>query len=87
MSVTYNHRFKKQFKKAPSYIQEAFYERLQHFLKDEFHPILNNHPLKREWHHHRSINVTGDWRAVYFEFPNKHTEFRAIGTHNQLYNR
>ena len=87
MSVTYNRTFKKQFQKAPSYIKEAFRERMRHFLGDPFHPLLNTHQLKQEWRDHRSINVTGDWRAIYFPFTDTHIEFRAIGTHSQLYKR
>ena len=87
MNVTYNRKFKKQFQKAPAHIKEAFQERLRHFLTDPFQPMLNNHSLTQKWRHHRSINVTGDWRAIYFEFPNSHIEFRAIGAHSELYKK
>jgi addiction module RelE/StbE family toxin len=86
VQIDYSHKFIREFKKAPRKIQMAFRERLKLFLGDKFHPLLNNHPLKGKYKNCRSINVTGDWRAVFRELDSgKIVYFDALGTHNQLY--
>ncbi len=76
--------FKKQFLKLNTKTQSEFEYRINLFLKDQFHPILNNHPLHGEWEHYWSINITGDIRAVY-QTKDLTAIFVAIGTHSQLY--
>ena len=73
------------FKKHPAWVKDKFEERVRLFRKDMFKPILNNHSLQGEWIGCRSINITGDFRAVYEELGNNHFEFIAIGTHSELY--
>ncbi len=91
MKIDFAKSFIKQHKKAQNKIQKAWEERLELFLKDQFHPLLNNHQLTGEYKGHRSINVTGDWRAIFTETldeeDNKTILFKLIGTHNQLYRR
>ena len=91
MKIDFAKTFVKQHKKAQNKIQEAWEQRLELFLKDQFHPPLNNHQLTGEYKGHRSINVTGDWRAIFIEKidedGNKQIVFKLIGTHNQLYKR
>lgn len=55
------------------------------FLKDSHHPLLDNHSLNGEWLGHKSINVTGDIRAVFEEISEGCIEFVAIGSHSELY--
>lgn len=86
MKIKLNARFIKQYEKAPQHVQAAFDNRLQLFVKNQRDPVLNNHKLKHEWQGHRSINVTGDWRAIFYGV-NGLIVFRAIGTHSQLYKR
>jgi addiction module RelE/StbE family toxin len=49
---------------------------------------LDNHPLKDPWNGCRSIDITGDYRAIYEEL-NKGDDviayFITIGTHQELY--
>jgi mRNA-degrading endonuclease YafQ of YafQ-DinJ toxin-antitoxin module len=45
---------------------------------------LNNHSVDTAFADCRSINVTGDYRAIFHE--NKETvTFMTIGTHSELY--
>jgi len=84
--VEYSKRFVKDFKKAPVKIKIAFRNRLELFLVDKYHPILNNHSLVGKYKDYRSINVTGDWRAMFREFEGgKVIFFDTIETHSQLY--
>lgn len=84
ISVDYSNKFKKQLKKSPLEIKRAFSSRLELMKQDLFHPLLNNHQLAGKFKGYRSINVTGDWRAIYSEFSDS-IVFEMLGTHSQLY--
>lgn len=73
------------FRKLPHSLQDSFEERLTFFVADQYHPLLRNHALMGEWAGCRSINITGDVRAVYESITGEHVEFVAIGTHSELY--
>jgi len=78
--------FDKSYSKLIPQIREAFVVRRNLFLIDQTHPLLEDHPLKGKWIGYRSINITGDVRAVY------RTEgavaiFFDIGTHDYLFDR
>jgi len=80
--------FRKQWNKADVKIQRAFGKRIKLFKVDRQHPFLRNHALQGNWQGFRSINITGDWRAVFFEKKirgNLVVTFVALGTHSQLY--
>lgn len=88
--IDYSKTFDKQLRKSPLKIKKAFRNRLELFLKQPFHPILNNHPLKGNLLGYRSINITGDWRALYSERSENRSKviiFEIIGTHSQLYKK
>ena len=84
VSVDFGNKFKKQLKKAPIEIKRAFVTRLQLFKQNLLHPQLNNHQLSGKLKGFRSINVTGDWRAIYSEHKGV-IIFEMIGTHSLLY--
>ena len=65
-------------------VRNHFDERVLIFEKDPFHPLLDNHALHGEWRGYRSINVTGDFRAVFEQSGNIFT-FVDIDTHHNLY--
>jgi len=85
----YSKKFLKQLKKTPLGIKIAFRDRFSLFVKNPNHPLLNNHPLKGGLSGYQSINITGDWRALYSEYfddqNNKIIIFEVLGTHSQLY--
>lgn len=88
MKIDYSKRFIKHLKKASRKIKISFRERLNIFVFDKSERILENHKLKGKWKGFRSINVTGDWRAVYHELGGgkiEWVEFVEIGTHSELY--
>jgi len=84
MIIIYHRDFKKSYKKLPPKIKEKLEDRLRLFSKDEFSPILNNHALTGEYKGYRSINVTGDLRAV-FKRTNDDAMFVKIGSYSNLY--
>ncbi|KKR86330.1 MAG: hypothetical protein UU32_C0017G0003 [Candidatus Woesebacteria bacterium GW2011_GWB1_41_10] len=84
--IDFSGEFEKQLKKSPLKIRVAFRNRLEIYINDKFNPILNNHALVDKFRGYRSINVTGDWRAIFREFGEGGTVyFDLIGTHSQLY--
>jgi len=85
MNISYSRNFKKMFKKKDSWIQEKFADHLLLFTQDINHPLLKNHSLNGKWVGFRSINITGDFRAVYEELNDTDFEFIAIGTYSELY--
>ncbi len=84
MQPGYHKRFKKQYNKLPQKIKVKFTERLEVFKDNPFAPELNNHPLHGEYLGYRSINITGDLRAVY-EIQDESIKFLFIDTHSNLY--
>lgn len=84
MKIKLHKNFKKQYKKLSESEKKKFKERRDLFLQDEFNPILNNHSLKGKYQGYRSINVTGDLRAIYKRETNV-AIFVIIGSHSRLY--
>ena len=85
MEVKLHRNFEKRFIKPHPKLKERFKERRNLFLKEPFHPVFNNHPLTGDRTGQWSINVTGDWRALYV-FQGKDTVvFTEIDTHSNLY--
>lgn len=83
MIIVYHIDFKKSYKKLPPKVKEKLEDRLRLFAKDEFDPILNNHSLKGKWLGYRSINITGDLRAI-FKRGTGEVIFSAIDSHSNL---
>ena len=77
--------FKKEFQKLPIKIQKQFFERADLFLKNQSHPLLNNHSVHSAYPGWRSINITGDYRALYEVIDEGIVVFMKIGTHSELY--
>lgn len=89
MEIRIDQRVAKQAEAAGKKIQNALGQRILLFRQNPFHPLLHNHPLVGRYRGLRSINITGDWRAIYLEKKTSDgkvlVEFRLFGTHSQLY--
>ena len=85
MEIKYSSVFRKQHKKLPIKIKSAFKLRLVLFMKNPSAPMLRNYQLTGKFKYFRSINITGDWRAIYSENSRDEIIFEMIGTHSQLY--
>lgn len=83
-AVYYHKNFKKRLKRAPKKIQDKFEEKLKIFISNPFSAELNNHKLSGEWAGYRSIDITGDLRAVY-KMERDTSIFIEIDNHNNLY--
>jgi len=84
MNVLTSKKFEKMFKKCPRDIKNKFIERLKIFKDNKYNLSLNNHALSGKLSGLRSINISGDWRAI-FEEGSYGIILIAIGTHGQLY--
>lgn len=85
MIIRYLPKFKKQYKKLPSKMQDQFDERVQLFATDPTLPMLKVHPLKGKYAGYWSMSVSGDVRALYIIDGDTIIIFALIGTHSQLY--
>ncbi len=86
MRIDYSKRFLKQVAKSDQNIQKALQKRLAIFIEDKFSPQLNNHKLSGEFEGYRSINVTGNCRALFRELEDGTIIFfDFFGTHSELY--
>ena len=84
MILVFHKDFKKKYQKLPPKIVKKLDDRLRIFKEDEFDPVLNNHALKGKWLGYRSINVTGDIRAI-FKRDSESAVFVTIDKHSNLY--
>lgn len=84
MIVRLHKNFKKGYKKLTKSQKAKFKERRNLFMINEFDPVLNNHALSGNYQGYRSINVSGDLRALYKKEQNL-IIFVAIGSHSRLY--
>jgi addiction module RelE/StbE family toxin len=89
MKIVYAKSYEKAFRKLPHPIQAKVIERVDIFRTEPFYELLHNHPLTGEYTWYRSINITGDYRAIFEELSDgtyEFVEFLEVGTHSQLYN-
>jgi addiction module RelE/StbE family toxin len=84
MSISYSKNFVKQAKKLSPVLRKKLLERIEVFSDNPLHPTLRNHPLKGKYKEYRSIDVTGEVRALYIQKEHE-AIFDAVGTHSQLY--
>lgn len=85
MKIELHRNFLKVYSKQPKKIQERFKEKRNLFIIDMFHPLLNNHSLSGEYEGCRSINITGDIRAIFYVKTDGDVVFINIGSHTELY--
>ena len=84
MNIFLHKNFRKGYNKLTESQKNKFKERRSLFLKEEFSPILNNHALTGEYKGLRSINISGDLRAI-FRREKDSVLFVALDKHSNLY--
>ena len=87
MQVLFSRHFSKKYDKLPKPLQRSSNERLKLLLLNPTHPLLNKHALTAEWAGCSSINVTGNYRAIYRHEGQSAVCFLTIGTHPELYGK
>ncbi len=84
MTVSYSKNFLKQAKKLNPELRQKLLISLEQFVLNPLHPSLRNHALRGRHRNYRSIDITGDVRALYLQRDNE-AIFDVVGTHSQLY--
>jgi addiction module RelE/StbE family toxin len=77
--------FDKQYAKLNLKVKAGFKIRVTLFKANPFDVTLRNHALKGKYLGCRSIDITGDVRALYTIQGDTVIIFGFIGTHSQLY--
>ncbi len=84
MNISYSKNFIKQSRKLNKPTRDKVVSRIKLFNENPLDYELNNHPLKGKYKQYRSINITGDYRALYLTKAND-IIFDIVGTHSRLY--
>lgn len=84
MKVSYTKNFLRQYAKLAPKIRQKVDERVLLWQNDPLNSQLRDHQLKGKYKQYRSIDVTGDYRALYRREENM-AIFDIVGTHSQLY--
>lgn len=77
--------FDKQYSRLNIKVKTSFKRRIELFKANPFEASLRNHGLKGKYLGYRSIDITGDVRALYTTQGDTIIIFGFIGTHSQLY--
>ena len=85
MNVIFHRRFEKMAHKLSPKVKQKMIERIALFTQDPLNKQLRNHALHTPYKGSYSIDVTGDYRAVYELVDAETALFTHIGTHSQLY--
>jgi addiction module RelE/StbE family toxin len=85
MNVVFHKRFDKMAAKLSPKVKVKMIERITLFSKDPLASMLRNHALNTPYKGGYSIDITGDYRAIYYLVDNQTAMFTHIGTHSQLY--
>lgn len=87
MQVLFHKNFDKKYRKLSKKLQLQTKERIFLFSEGSSDPQLHNHPLRGEYAGYFSINITGDYRAIYLPVNNETVKFIDVDTHAKLYNK
>ncbi len=85
MNIKTTRNFDKQYAKLGQKNKQLFKTKVAIFKKSPFDPRLRNHGLKGKYLGYRSINISGDLRALYYIEGDTIIIFAFIGSHSQLY--
>lgn len=83
--IDFTKNFTTQFESLLPNQKQRFYTRLEIFKQDPYDRTLRNHALKGKYLGYRSIDITGDLRALYYIKGDTIIIFGFIGSHSQLY--
>lgn len=85
MNIVFHKPFDKMASKLSPKVKLKMVERITLFSKDPLNSVLRNHALNTPYKGSYSINITGDYRAIYHLINDETAIFTHIGTHSQLY--
>ncbi len=82
---SFKHAFKKKVKSRKE-IEKLFWDTVEVFTNDPFHPSLKTHKLSGQLKNFWSYSIEYDLRVIFFfEDNNSKAIFIDIGSHNEVY--
>ena len=85
MNIAYSKQFLKMVQKLPPKVKLQLADRIELFGVDPLHARLRSHALHNPYQGSYSINISGDYRAIYQLIDEQTALFTHVGTHSQLY--
>ncbi len=85
MNVVFHKRFDKMASKLPPKVKAKMIERITLYSKNPLDRMLRNHALNTPYKGSYSVDITGDYRAIYHLVDGQTAMFTHIGRHSQLY--
>jgi len=85
MNVVFHRHYEKMIQKLSPKVKQKMIERIELFTKDPLDNRLHNHALHTPYKGSYSIDITGDYRAIYELVDDNTALFTHVGTHSQLY--
>ncbi len=85
MRIFFRTYFQKKYSKLSEKLRTQVRNRIFLFENNPADPLLRSHPLKGKYKGYSSINITGDYRAIYTAIDKDTIEFIDIDTHDKLY--
>lgn len=85
MTIVLHKRFEKMAAKLPPTAKQKMVERISLFSQNPLDSRLRVHALHTPYKGSFSIDITGDYRAIYELIDDETALFTHIGTHSQLY--
>lgn len=80
MNVVFHKRFDKMANKLSPKVKVKMVERITLFSRDPLAYMLRNHALNTPYKGSYSIDITGDYRAIYYLVDDQTAMFTHIGT-------
>lgn len=84
MKVSYSRQFLRHYVKLSPKLRQRVDDRILLWIGEPLNAQLRDHQLKGKYKQYRSIDITGDIRALYLQKDGE-AVFDALGTHSQLY--
>jgi addiction module RelE/StbE family toxin len=85
--VSYSSHFVKALKKrlTNKISERRFFQKLEVFIKNPFHPSLKTHKLSGDLEGYWSFSIEYDLRVIFYFSSNTKVVFADIGTHDEVY--
>ena len=87
MNIISHRTFDKDYRRRTAKESQWFRERTVLFIENQFDSLLDNHALTGEWEGYRSINISGNLRAIFKPLEEDAVIFVRFGTHAELYGK
>lgn len=81
MIIRYTSKFRKAYKKMPSFVKTKAEEKEKIFQKDPFDSRLDTHKLHGKYKEYSAFTIIGQYRIMFAFSDKEFVDFVNIGTH------